>query len=145
MQEARRILVPVDGSENSDKAVVQAADLAKVCTAVIDLLYVSYFDSGTDDIVENVSWLPDSVTGSIGKTSKAILEHAKTLIPENIEMRLHIETGIPAKKILDFAKHNKADLIVIGGRGLGIVEGFLLGSVSQKIIEQADCPVLIVK
>ncbi len=145
MQETRHILVPVDGSENSDKAVVQAVDLAKACAAVIDLLYVSYFDSGTDDAVENISWLPDSVTGSTGKTSKAILEHAKTLVPETIERHLHIETGIPAKKILDFAKRNEADMIVIGGRGLGIVEGFLLGSVSQQIIEQAACPVLVVK
>ena len=44
-----------------------------------------------------------------------------------------------------FAKKNDMDLIVVGGRGLGLVEGFLLGSISREVLEQAHCPVLVVK
>jgi nucleotide-binding universal stress UspA family protein len=47
--------------------------------------------------------------------------------------------------ILDFASSNDIDLIIMGSRGLGIVKGVLLGSVSQYIVEQAKCPVLVVK
>ena len=64
MKELARILVPVDGSAGSDKAVDTAVLLAEASGAAIDLLYVSYFDSGTDDALGQVSWLPDSVRRS---------------------------------------------------------------------------------
>ena len=47
--------------------------------------------------------------------------------------------------ILDFAETNDIDLIVMGSRGLGVVKGVLLGSVSQYVVEQSKCPVLVVK
>ncbi len=145
MQGMKQILVPVDGSKNSDKAVLQAASLAAVCGADIDLLYVAYFRQATDDAAGRISWLPDAVTGSIARTSQAILQHAKTLVDPKITCRTHLETGIPAKAIISFAKKNDMDLIVVGGRGLGLVEGFLHGIKSREVLEQAHCPVLVVK
>ena len=67
------------------------------------------------------------------------------MVPSGIEKEAFSETGSPAVVILDFATSNNADLIVMGSRGLGIVKGVLLGSVSQYIVEQARCPVLVVK
>lgn len=145
MQVFARILVPVDGSEHSDRAVEKAAAIAQMCQSELDILYVSYLDGDTDAKVEAISWLPEMGTGSVTKVSKAILEHAREKTPASVPLRLHTETGIPAKAIVDFAQRNASDLIVVGGRGLGIVEGFLLGSVSQYLVEHAKCPVLVVK
>jgi len=145
MQMVRRILVPVDGSCHSDKAVGEAALIAAAVDAQIDLLYVSYFAPDTDDVLTKVSWLPDSVVGSTTKTSQLILEHGLSLLPAQLSYKTHVAVGIPATAIIEFAKENETDLIVIGARGLGIVEGFLLGSVSQEILDLAQCPVLVVK
>jgi len=66
-------------------------------------------------------------------------------VPEGIACEAFSETGSPAVIILDFAADNDSNLIVMGSRGLGVVKGVLLGSVSQYIVEQAKCPVLVVK
>ena len=145
MKELARILVPVDGSAGSDKAVDTAVLLAEASGAAIDLLYVSYFDSGTDDTLGQVSWLPDSVMGSSARASADILERARKRIPDSIQVELHAETGVPARKIVEFSDTHDKELIVVGGRGLGLVEGFLLGSVSQEVMESAKSTVLIVK
>jgi len=145
MQAFGRILVPVDGSKNSDKAIAAALDIISVSRGQIDFLYVTYFNGNTDDPAEQISWLPDEFTGSIQQVSLAVLQHAVKQIPADSKYMTHTTTGIPAKQILKFAKDHASDLIVIGGRGLGLVEGFLLGSVSQEVLECACCPVLIVK
>lgn len=145
MSAFKRILVPVDGSENSDKSLQKAIDIANVCEGEIHLLYVSPFDGDTDSKVEMISWLPDTVAGSVTKVSGVILAHAKEKIPSAIVSRAYTEAGIPAKVILQFAEKAAMDLIVVGGRGLGAIEGFLLGSVSQSLLENAKCPVMIVK
>lgn len=145
MIEVKRILVPVDGSEIVKRTVKQAVDLAQICSAELELLYVSHLASETDSKVAAISWLPKSVTGSVKKLSTAILEQAAREIPAEIKYTVHTKTGIPEDVIVAYALENKIDLIVIGGRGLGIVEGFLLGSVSQSVLEEAKCPVVVVK
>lgn len=145
MKKLARILVPVDGSAGSDRAVDMAALLAQASGAVLDLLYVSYFDRDTDDTAAQVSWLPDNVVGSSAKAAAAILDRAQARVPEDVQAELHTVTGIPAQKIVEFAAQHGHELVVVGGRGLGLVEGFLLGSVSQAVMESAKGTVLIVK
>lgn len=145
MQAFKKILVPVDGSANAHKALHSAIKIAKLCKSEIILLYVSYFDGDTDSSVEMVSWLPEVVTGSVNKTSNVILGQAKNQIPAGISTTICRKKGIPSQEILKFAQTNDIDLVVMGGRGLGIVEGYLLGSVSQYVLEHCKCPVMIVK
>ena len=145
MRTPARILVPVDGSVGSDKAVGMAVMLAQAVGAVLDILYVSYFDRATDDTAEQVSWLPDSVVGSSGRASKAILDHAASLVPTDLRVECHVVTGVPARKIIAFAEEKGDAMIVVGGRGLGLMEGFLLGSVSQAVMENAKGTVVVVK
>ncbi len=146
MQKLVHILVAVDGSPSSEKALDTAVLLAQSSGAKLSLLYVSDFDDDTDDeTVARISWLPDSVSGSSRKTAHMILEHATERIPKELQVELHRETGVPAKVITGFAMEHAVDMIVIGGRGLGLVEGFLLGSVSQSVMENAKCRVVIVK
>jgi nucleotide-binding universal stress UspA family protein len=73
------------------------------------------------------------------------LERAANSVPQNVEYEQNMETGAPAAVILEYAEILNADLIVMGSRGLGVVKGVLLGSVSQYIIERAKCPVMVVK
>jgi len=61
------------------------------------------------------------------------------------EVKTEVRTGQPARSILNFAERNKVDCIVLGSRGLGDVEGLLLGSVSHKIATLAKCGCVIVR
>ncbi len=136
----KEILVPVDGSEGSDRAVAQAITMAEVCDAKLNFLYVA----NINQLAINAC-LSDAILEAVTKAGNVILDRAMALVPSGIEKEAFSETGSPAVVILEFAASNDIDLIVMGSRGLGIVKGVLLGSVSQYIVEQAKCPVLVVK
>ena len=143
MKNLTRILVPVDSSASADRAVTLAASLAQATGAVLDVLHVSYFDADTDD--EQESWLPASIAGPVGRVGQEALERARKHVPASVTAVYHRRTGIPAEEILGFAAEKQAGLIVIGCRGLGVVEGFLLGSVSQEIVERATVSVVVAR
>lgn len=134
------ILVPVDGSDGSDRAVAQAIEIAKTCGAKLNFLYVA----NINQLAINAA-LTNAIIDAVRKAGSIILDRAINMIPGEIEHETFFETGSPAAVILDFEEKLKADLIVMGSRGLGIVKGVLLGSVSQYITERAKCPVLVVK
>ena len=140
MDKIRRILVPVDGSESSDRAISQAITLAEVCEAKIAFLYVA----NINQLAINAC-LSDAILEAVTKAGNVILDKALADVPESITAECFAETGSPAVVILDFANSEGIDMIVMGSRGLGIVKGVLLGSVSQYIVEQSKCPVLVVK
>lgn len=142
MKKLTRILVPVDASDGSKRAVQLAAGLAAATGAMLDILHVSYFDADTD---AKESWLPDAIAGSAGLEEQKALEQARGYVPDSVSAEYHRRTGSPAEEILQFAKVRSVDLIVVGCRGLGFVEGVLLGSVSQMIVERAAVPVLVAR
>jgi len=80
------------------------------------------------------------------KEAETILKNALDAVGE-IPGEVHTEIleGAPAEAILDVANARKSDLIVMGSRGLGRLRGALLGSQSQKVVQHAPCPVLIVR
>ena len=136
----KQILVPVDGSATSDRAVAQAISIADLCESKLNFLYVA----NINQLAIN-AYLSDAILAAVRKAGETILERAVNMVPSDIKYETFSETGAPAVTILDFQKEINADLIVMGSRGLGLVKGVLLGSVSQYIIEQAACPVLVVK
>ena len=136
----KRILVPVDGSESSDKSIEKAVSLAKICGAKLHFLYVA----NINQIAINPN-LTHAIMDAMRAAGTAILERAATVVGENIEYEKIMENGAPAEVILEYEEILDADLIIMGSRGLGVVKGVLLGSVSQYIIERAKIPVLIVK
>lgn len=135
-----RILVPVDGSESSNKSIAQAISLAEVYGAKLNFLYVA----NVNQLSINAS-LTHAIMNAMRTAGAEILERAANMVPEKIEYEKIMETGSPAEVILEYEEILDADLIVMGSRGLGVVKGVLLGSVSQYIIERAKCPVLVVK
>ena len=136
----KNILVPVDGSEGSDRAVAEAIAMAEICEARLNFLYVA----NINQLAINAC-LSDAILEAVTKAGNVILDRAMEMVPSGIEKEAFSETGSPAVVILDYASANDIDLIIMGSRGLGIVKGVLLGSVSQYIVEQAKCPVLVVK
>jgi nucleotide-binding universal stress UspA family protein len=69
----------------------------------------------------------------------------KGCMPDDVDYAYHTRTGMPVEEILQFAEESLPDLIVTGGRGLGVVEGFFAGSVSQELVERAQTAVMVVK
>ena len=136
MTDIKRILVPVDGSETSDRAIEEAIKIAEVYNSDIHILYVA----NINQLAINAC-LSDAILEAVTKAGNEILEK----VPEKINVITTSETGSPSVTITDFADEIKADLVVIGSRGLGLVKGVLLGSVSQYVVEHAPCPALVVK
>ncbi|WP_196593386.1 universal stress protein [Pectinatus sottacetonis] len=140
MDNIKTILVPVDGSEGSDKAVEFAIKLAQVYQAKIDFLYIA----NINQLAINAC-LSDAILDAVTKAGDAILDRALAKVPQGIKVEAFSETGSPSVTILEFAEENKNDMIAMGSRGLGVVKGVLLGSVSQYVVENAKCPVVIAK
>lgn len=138
----KNILVPVDGSEMSLKGVQEAADMAAKMDAKVTLFHV-------------VAPLPASVRSMINerellselmKEGQKILEEAKNIFSaQNQEVEMEMVLGDYAQEILEKAKRNKHDLIIMGSKGKGAIEGFIMGSVTKRVTRYAPCSVLIVR
>ena len=134
------ILIPVDGSDCSDRAVAQAVEIAKVCGAKLNFLYVA----NINQLAINAA-LTHAIIEAVKKAGNIILTRAENMIPTEIEYKTFLETGSPAAVILEFEEQLNADLIIMGSRGLGLFKGAILGSVSQKVVEESKIPVMIIK
>ncbi len=145
VKDKMKFLVPVDGSVHSKRALEMAVKLAGPVGAHIDILFVSYFERETDGDPDHPSWLPLSVMAKGVGSAEEVLAEAKDELPDGIDAESHVVVGMPPRKIVEFATENGHDLIIMGGRGLSPVTGFLLGSVSQEVMEAAKCAVLVVK
>ena len=140
MEVIKNILVPLDGSKNSFKALTKAIYLAKKCDASITALYVLRV------AYDNPSLLYVPQTQNELKKVEKFLNTAKNQVTKNsIKFKKEIVFGHEAKKIIDFAQKGKFDLIVIGARGQGTIKQMLLGSVSNAIVHSSKVPVLIIK
>jgi nucleotide-binding universal stress UspA family protein len=138
----KSILIAYDGSSHSRHAVKLAADLACEQTprAVIWLLSVmdaSPWEMGEPYLSQYIE--QRTTAGQIQ------LSEAMGLIPGEIDVHTELLFGSPAECILQVAETRGCDLIVMGTRGLGLLQGLLMGSQTQKVISHAPCPVMVVK
>ncbi len=137
----KKILVPTDGSEFAKKAQLQAIYLAKATGAEIIALSVSenHFINGIslNDEVEQLNEL-------LKDRCEEDLKQFEDMNDEEVKISPVIREGSPAKSILDVASEEDVDLIVIGSSGKSGFDRFILGSVSEKVVHTAKCPVLIV-
>lgn len=140
----KRILVAVDGSENSIRAVETAKNLAEEGMQQIGLIHVVqpvYQTVGSYGYVD-VSTMITTQT----ETGQRILAEAKELINDvGVEVDTRLVVGRRGQEICKFAKSGEYDLIVMGRRGLGRLEEVVLGSVSEYVVRHSDLPVLIVQ
>ncbi|MEJ2241430.1 MAG: universal stress protein [Candidatus Bathyarchaeota archaeon] len=136
-----KILVPLDGSECSFHALEKAIHITKKFDSKITLMNVysiSIFRLTPTQVFESLKELRNS--------GEAVLEEGiKKAKSQDLQVKTIIKEGHTVQKIVETAKENNFDLIVMGARGLSTFKQILLGSVSHGVTAHASCPVLIVK
>lgn len=143
----RKVLVPLDGSIRANIAAEHAMDLAKTMKAEIMFLHVipalpPYVNSYSDRLGGAYQQIHDELEA----TGREIMEGAKKDYENSgVSMELKVIWGNPAMEICREAKEGRFDLIVMGSRGLGEIKGYLMGSISNRVVRHASCPVLIVR
>ena len=149
-----RILVATDASAASSRALEMAAQIAEQYKADLLIIHVirdmqipfeiKEIPELESDTIESFATARDEI---MRKVAESVLRDAKQKA-EKIgasKVQTTIGTGDPATSILDVAKRRKADMIVIGTRGLGKIKGQILGSVSRKVTNNAETSCLIVR
>jgi nucleotide-binding universal stress UspA family protein len=137
-----KVLVPVDGSPDAHRALDTALDLAGRLGARVTVLEVvedfgplpGYYEAAPEG-ADRVRWLADQrfedIVPALGTT--------------DVAWDRLVERGDPADTVCRVAEQEAYDLIVIGSRGLSAVKRFLVGSVSDRVVHHAPCPVLVVR
>lgn len=136
----RRILLATDLSAASDGAAVQAIELAHDLGA--ELLIVSVIDAPAIRPVGNGSQRPDQVRASRETAAQALVTRGRAA---GVRVTFLIWDGDPGQSIVDAATSEQVDLVVVGSHGRGAVGRFFVGSVSEFVVRNARCPVLVVR
>jgi nucleotide-binding universal stress UspA family protein len=136
----KNIIMAVDGSEYSHRAIDYAKSLAENYQANLWLIHVF---SHTSDLLGYQDY--EKLYAKRKSKGQVVLDEAQKLLG-NTTFKVHekLIEGSEAEAILWVAEKNKADLIVMGTRGFGAVKGLLVGSVSRKVIHLSTCPVMVV-
>lgn len=137
-----KILVPIDGSKNSFRALEMAIIIAKQFEATIMCAYSINMQPHSE--FQGII----SIDKELNREVKKIMATAKEIVTQNgVSFKEKIMRGDIGYNIIKLAqdKKEKFDLIVIGSRGRGVVKELFLGSVSNYVIHSSKIPVLIVK
>ena len=145
----KRILVGLDGSKHGIEAAQAGIEMAKTSGAELHLLTVTrpYKVSAklrqfleAENLLGEPKYVMDEMTSSIVSGAEELAIQAGVQKVYTV-----IREGKPARTLLDYAKGNGIDLIIVGARGVGELEAALLGSVSQKVSMLSPCTVMIVR
>ena len=139
----KHILVPVDGSDASQRVIGHAVYLARLSGAKLTLLTVT-------DLNKKLTGLDRVFTGGyvpaeLKEESWKLLMDIIRGIPSDIKAEPRVEIGAPPETISTVAENGDYDLVVMGSRGLNNVETIVLGGVSSYVIHHTTKPVLIVR
>jgi nucleotide-binding universal stress UspA family protein len=143
----KRIVVGTDGSETATQAVRQATELARLTGASLSLVSAYQPASGRRVEAEQAG-APADVQYEIGPREDVNLlldAAAADAKREGVEVRTHPVEADPADAILNVAEETKADLIVVGNKGMTGARRYLLGSVPNNVSHHAPCSVIIVR
>ena len=135
----QRILVGYDGSAQSQKAVDVALSLAE-CLGSTVLLFAVARPPEPATSVELEAMLDDA-REHYEQGFKPIMEKARE---HNVNVQTAIAVGHPAEQIIHRAESDGVDLIILGRRGRSIVARMMLGSVSERVLRYAHCPVMVI-
>jgi nucleotide-binding universal stress UspA family protein len=143
----KKILVAVDGSKPSEHALNQAIEHSVkwnaeliIITVVPPLSAIAYMGPAP--------MYQAHYEKAARESSKKILDKASTKIKKqypNIKVETRLKKGRPSDAIVETAREEDVDLIVMGSRGLGGITGWILGSTSRHVVETCTKPILIIK
>ena len=134
------ILVPIDGSKYSEKAILHACNIAKNYQSQLILAYVVE-KSIPINLLDRNEYL--KILRGFG--NKVLIKGKKIVTKQGIDSKIILKEGNVVKEIVKIAKKEKCNLIIVGSKGLGATARLFLGSVSSKIVNDSPCSVLIVK
>ncbi len=135
------LLVPFDGSVSSQKALDRACELSKSDGSEVSVLYVIPRYEEMMDFFKT-----DSIKKSLYQEAEKIAEGAKKIAASRkVSIKAVVQEGHASEKIVEMAGTFKNDLIVMGTHGWRGVNRAILGSTAERIIANANCPVLVVK
>ncbi|MGM0169778.1 hypothetical protein IGI39_004790 [Enterococcus sp. AZ135] len=135
-----KVLVAIDGSEQSEKALKEAIDAAKRNEAFLTVITVS----ATNTFVADAHMVAH-VLEQAEISSKTILKNAEEIISDAVVYEVKVLVGNPKAAIVEYAKEEKADLIIMGATGKGAFSRLLLGSTTAYVVNHAPCNVLVVR
>ncbi len=139
----KKILCPIDHSDCSKEALKYAVTFAMKDEAKLYLLHVIDIRSFDESLDTMTRQMPDD------ETMKQLKTKLFECVPEEIRNDMQVEAlvvqGIPFAEIISIAKKNKVDMIVMGTHGRTGLAHIMIGSVSEKVVRKAHCPVLTVR
>ena len=136
-----KVLIPVDGSDSSKNAAKYGVSLVNSKKPKIYLLNI------TEPVNMTIGGkMADQVRQAKEAKSRALLEEYKKMLePTGLEIELLSRTGRPDYAILNVQDELDCDLIIIGSRGLSVLENVIMGSVVTRVLEGATCPILVTR
>jgi nucleotide-binding universal stress UspA family protein len=141
MVEVRRILIAHDGSREAARAVEVGIDLAVRFGAQATLLTAIHHPAYPGTVGE-VQEADAEQREFASRIQREAIEAARM---RGLDMAAVIVSGHPAEAILDYARQQRTDLIVMGHRGMSNLRRFFVGSIADRIVDHAPCMVLIVR
>ena len=145
VMQVNNILVPIDFSNYSEKALAYASEIAQSYNAQLQLLHIIEETMHPAFSVTGKSSIFDLIPGIKDDSKKRTEKMLNKFVSDKVKSKVFIQGGRAANDIIKFAKENSTDLIVIATHGLTGLEHMLLGSVTEKVVRMAHCPVFTVK
>ena len=146
MLEIRRILCPIDFSDECRHALVHATAVAKWYGAAITLLHVSHPEAFTNPplLFDELPTGPAMIESALRAAEEELPKWSQSVTAAGVEVETLVERGYPVQRILARAATLPADLVVLGTHGRSGFERVILGSVTEKVLRKALCPVMAV-
>jgi nucleotide-binding universal stress UspA family protein len=139
----RSVLVADDMLDDSQAALDQAVELAKIARAKLTIVTVVSVVSPSFGVPVPIG---DSFAALLESAAKRLEAVKQRLLTEGVtEVETALLEGNPVDRVVEFAEKHRPDIIVVGSRGLSTAGRFLLGSVSDGILHHVHCSVLVVK
>ena len=136
-------MIPTDGSGQAFKAVLKAIQIAEFYEARITLLMCVEFEKEISAF-EQVS-LSGYIPAELNAAAYDFLSELMAVVPGDIKVKTRVEIGEPGETVVNFAKYEHCDVIVMGEKGFGGFGKKEIGSVAKFVKENATCPVVLVE
>jgi nucleotide-binding universal stress UspA family protein len=138
----KKIVIATDGSKRTQNAVETGLEIARVHQSKVHAVYV--VDTVTfTSVPMDVTW--ENMYQLLKEEGEEAVGRVKAAAPAGVEVETHVLEGNPALEITKFAKDNDCDLLVVGTLGKSGIDRILLGSVAEKVVRIAPCPVLVIR
>jgi nucleotide-binding universal stress UspA family protein len=140
----KKVLYPTDFSEYAAHALPYVLEFAKKFGAEVIVTHVLAFPAyaGSYEIAVDM----ETIRGTMEKAARQKMDELeKSIAAEGVAVKGIIEEGVGFVKIIDTARKESADIIIVATHGWGVLKHVLLGSTTEKLVRKAPCPVLTIR